>query len=171
VEFSIDCAADEESLEYEQVAQHSREMAPLGLKVLRVLSEEYSAAFSEDTVLTVISFTGPKDPWTTQEACDLAGALMTEQLAHHQDLSTLNEGILKGYLRPLFSKSKPKAVTASGRKAAFPEEDDTHRGLMDETKEVKPWKYVDHRATTVFQWVVSTATVSELDKRYVYNSY
>lgn len=96
---------------------------------------------------------------------------MAEQLAHHQDLSALNESILKSYLRPLFSKSRPKTVTASGRKAAFPEEDDPHRGLMDETKDVKPWKFADHRAVTVFQWVVSTATVSEPDKGYVTNSY
>lgn len=86
---------------------------------------------------------------------------MAEQL-RHQDWSVLSEDTLKAYLRPLFSKSRPKTVTASGRKAEFPEEDDPHRGLTDETREVKPWKYADHRAITVFHWVVLTATVSKL---------
>lgn len=124
---------------------------------------EYYARFGEDTVFTVISFTSLTDPWTTQETHDLAEALVAEQLVthHHQDgSSVLHEDILKGYLRPLFSKSRPKAVTESGRKAAFPEDDDSHRGLTDETKEVKPWKYADHRAITIFQWVASTAAVS-----------
>lgn len=37
---------------------------------------------------------------------------------------------------------------------------------MDETKEVKPWKYADHRAITVFQWVVSTATADLVSKQW-----
>lgn len=131
------------------------------MKALQELSVEYSASFSEGTLLTVIAFTNPTDPWATQEVCDLAEELVADQLLR-QDLSALHEDILKGYLRPLFSKSRPKAVTASGRKAEFPEEDDPHRGLTDETKEVKPWKYADHRAITVFEWVVSTATVGDL---------
>lgn len=151
-------AADEE---YEQVAQRSRAIAQLGLEVLQVLSEEFSAKFSEDTLCTVISFTERTDPWTTPEASDLASAVVAGQVLRCRDRAALNEDILKGYLRPLFSKARPKTVTASGRKAAFPEEDDPHRGLTDETKDVKAWKYADHRAITVFGWVVSTATVSE----------
>ncbi|ROW07998.1 hypothetical protein VPNG_06114 [Cytospora leucostoma] len=164
------CVADEsehvQDEEYEQVAQHSRAIAPLGLEVLQVLSEEFSAKFSEDTICTVLSFTDLTDPWTTQEAFDLANAVIAEQVLRYRDRAVLNEDILKGYLRPLFSKARPKTVTASGRKAAFPEEDDPHRGLTDETKDVKPWKYADHRAITVFEWVVSTATPDHMSKQW-----
>ncbi|KAK7715056.1 CCA tRNA nucleotidyltransferase, mitochondrial [Diaporthe eres] len=150
--------SDEDHPEYEQVAHRSREIAPYGLGILQVLGNDYSTKFSVDTLLTVISFTNPAvtDPWTTHEACDLARDLLSQQLLHHFNQSDLIETILKDYLRPAFSKSRSKAVTASGRKSEFPEEDDPHRGLADDTKEVKPWKYEDHRAITVFHWVVLT---------------
>lgn len=156
-----DQTADDDCPEYEQVAHRSREIAPYGLSVLQILVNDYSTKFSVDTLLTVISFTNPAvtDPWTTQEACDLARDLLSQQLLHHFNQSDLIETILKDYLRPAFSKSRPKAVTASGRKAEFPEEDDPHRGLADDTKEVKPWKYEDHRAIPVFHWVVLATDV------------
>ncbi|KAI3401371.1 hypothetical protein diail_11455 [Diaporthe ilicicola] len=140
--------------DYDQVAHRSREIAPCGLAILQILNNEHSAKFSLDTLLTIISFTNPvlTDPWSTQEACDLAQHILSQQLLHHSNQPALLETILKEYLRPLFSKSRPKAVTGSGRKAEFPEEDDPHRGLADDTKEVKPWKFVDHRAITVFHW-------------------
>jgi hypothetical protein len=123
----------------------------------------YPIDFGVDTLLTVISFTAPAvpDPWTTQEACLIARGLLSQQLLHKFNQSDLIETILREYLRPAFSKSRPKAVTASGRKAQFPEEDDgPHRGLADDTKDVKPWKYEDHRAIAVFHWVVVTTDVS-----------
>ena len=158
----VDPTTDEDYPEYEQVSLRSRETASYGLSILRILDNDYSTKFSLDTLLTVISFTNPAvtDPWTTQEACNLARDLLSRQLLHHVNQSDLIETILKDYLRPAFSKSRPKAVTASGRKAEFLEEDDPHRGLTDDTKEVKPWKYEDHRAITVFHWVVSTTGVS-----------
>lgn len=160
--------SDEDYPEYEQVAHRSREIAPYGLGILQVLDNDYSIKFSLDTLLTVISFTNPAvtDPWTTHEACDLARDLLSQQLVHHFNQSDLIGTILKDYLRPAFSKSRSKAVTASGRKAEFPEEDDPHRGLADDTKEVKPWKYEDHRAITVFHWVVLTTDSDLLSKQW-----
>lgn len=157
-----DRTTDDDSPEYEQVAHRSRKIAPYGLGILRVLDNDYSTKFSLDTLLTVISFTNSAvtDPWTTHEACHLARDLLSQQLLHHFNQSDLIDTILKDYLRPAFSKSRPKAVTASGRKAEFPEEDDPHRGLADDTKDVKPWKYEDHRAIAVFHWVVLTTDVS-----------
>lgn len=148
--------------EYEQVAHRSRDVAPLGLSVLRILDNEYSVNFDLDTILTIISFTAPAltDPWTTQETCEVARDLLSQQLLHNFNQSDLIETVLKEYLRPAFSKSRPKTVTASGRKAEFPEEDDPHRGLADDSGEVKPWKYEDHRAIAVFHWVVLTSDVS-----------
>lgn len=157
-----DQTADDDFPEYDQVAQRSREIAPYGLSILQTLSNDYSTKFSADTLLTVISFTNPAvtEPWTTEEACHLARDLLSQQLLHHFNQADLIETILKEYLRPAFSKSRPKAVTASGRKAEFLEEDDPYRGLADDTKEVKPWKHEDHRAIAVFHWVVLATDVS-----------
>ncbi|POS74135.1 hypothetical protein DHEL01_v207469 [Diaporthe helianthi] len=151
--------SDDDYPEYEQVAHRSRDLAPYGLAVLRILCNDYSINLDVDTLLTVISFTAPglTDPWTTQGACHVARELLSQQLLHRLDQSDLLESILKEYLRPAFAKSRPQAVTASGRKAEFPQDDDPHRGLADDTKEVKPWKYEDHRAIAVFHWVVLTA--------------
>lgn len=115
-----------------------------------------------DTILTIISFTAPAvtDPWTTQETREIARDLLSQQLLRKFNQSDLIETVLKEYLRPAFSKSRPKTVTASGRKAEYPEEDDPHRGLADDSGEVKPWKYEDHRAIAVFHWVVLTSDVS-----------
>lgn len=156
-----DQTADDDYPEYDQVAHRSREIAPYGLSVLQILGNGYSVKFSLGTLLTVISFTSPAvtDPWTTQGASELARDILSHQLLHHFNQSDLIDAILKEYLRPAFSKSRPKAVTASGRKAEFPEEDDPHRGLADDTKEVKPWKYEDHRAIAVFHWVVLSTDV------------
>lgn len=69
------------------------------------------------------------------------------------------DGILGRYLRPLFSKTKrPAAVTVSGRKAAYPHEDD-ESGLPDDSWVTKPWKFTDHRAIPVFAWAVDKSDV------------
>lgn len=133
---------------------------------------------SDAALLTVISFTDLSDPWTTPDAHELATSLLERQLSGRRSGSNSNsssssssnddlpqqeflvEYILKTYLRPLFSKSRPKTVTASGRKAEFPDEHDPHRGLSDETRDVKPWKYVDHRVITVFSWTVQNSDAS-----------
>lgn len=94
-------------------------------------------------------------PWTTWRL-----ALTAKELLPPVRDEVLIELCLKHYLRDLFSKSKPRAVTASGRKAEYPDEDDPHRALQDETSDSKPWKYRDHRAIAVFQYVVLRVAVS-----------
>lgn len=160
---------DDHDPDYEEFSRRVRVLAPYGVEILWILSGDNGAKLSEDTLLTTISFTDTSSgsdgvsgsyPWTTPGASRLAGETVEGQLAsHYEEDDLLVETILKRYLRPMFSKSRPKAVTASGRKAEFPDEDDPHRGLSDENKEVKPWKYADHRALAVFQWAVRVAKV------------
>lgn len=160
--------------DYDEVARRSRELAPYGLEILRILSDEFRVSFCENTLLTVISFadnywegncvapqTTKHFPWTTDEIRKIARLTLKWQLSQRLPLeNVLVNMVLIGYLRPLFSKSKSKAITASGRKAAFPDEDDPHRGLQDDTVEIKAWKFGDHRAIAVFQWTVQSAEVS-----------
>lgn len=161
--------------EYDEVLRRSLELAPCGLEVLRIFSDEFHTDFSDDALLTAITFSDawwlePSSevvtieraqepfPWTTRETSSVARRALELQLTKRLPLEDLLvETVLKGYLRPLFSSSGPKTVTASGRKAEFTNEDDAHADLRDESKEAKPWKYADHRATAVFQWTVETA--------------
>lgn len=80
----------------------------------------------------------------------------------------ITEDVLTGFLRPLFAKSRPTTVTASGRPAAFPEpppryaQGDGFGGGEDSIAAAKPWKYTRRYAVTVFEWTVKKADVSSL---------
>lgn len=154
---------------YDEIASRSREASTYGLELLHILDSDYSLKLDDAVLLTLISFAYPSEPWSTEETtCALATALLDRQLARNNndndnDISLedlLVEVVLKSYLRPLFSKSRPATVTPSGRKAAFQDEHDPHRGLSDETPAIKPWKYLDHRAIPVFHFAVRKAEAS-----------
>ncbi|KAF2968139.1 hypothetical protein GQX73_g5467 [Xylaria multiplex] len=71
----------------------------------------------------------------------------------------ITEDVLTDFLRPLFAKSRPTTVTASGRPAAFPEPASRYSqgdgfGGADEATITKPWKYTQRYAVTVFEWAV-----------------
>ena len=138
-------------------------MAPYGLSVLHALTKHGDAKLSDEALLTVVAFTHAGDPFGSNEGTAAMADDIIELQFCRPDLDFevfVVETILKGYLRPLFSKSKPASVTASGRKAEFPEEADVHRGLEQETPQAKPWKFSDLRAIPAFQWAVSVAFVS-----------
>lgn len=173
-------AVDAEPPSYEEMASLSRETGPYGLEILDMLTRDHppEALHNSNLLLTLISFTDPPtspESWTTPETRALATSILGRQLLssassaaaapsdhHHQqeDLVLLVVDIvLKTYLRPLFSKSRPATVTSSGRRAAFQGERDPLRGLGDETAAVKPWKYADHRAIPALHFAVRKAEV------------
>ena len=156
-------SADDEGTETDAIVAKSRILGPYGLSVLLALSQHGDARLSEESMITVLSFTSVKDPWTaTKETAALADDIVELQFCRpdYNFEVFVVDTILKGYLRPLFSKSKPASVTSSGRKAEFPEDSDAHRGLEQETAQSKPWKYADLRAIPVFHWAVTVAFVS-----------
>ncbi|KAI0910489.1 hypothetical protein F4823DRAFT_561838 [Ustulina deusta] len=74
----------------------------------------------------------------------------------------ITEDVLTAFLRPLFAKSRPTTVTASGRPAAFPEPPSRYAqgdgfGGGDDIAIAKPWKYTQRYAVTVFEWSVENA--------------
>ncbi|KAK8010275.1 hypothetical protein PG990_009240 [Apiospora arundinis] len=75
----------------------------------------------------------------------------------------ITDTLLTQHLRPLFSKSRPATVTASGRKAAFVEEPDT--AAMLEDRAAKAWKYTHVYAVTVFDWAVRAAAATTTTKQ------
>ena len=154
---------DEGVSETDAIVAKSRVLSPYGLSALLALSQHGDARLSEESMLTVLAFTVARDPWTaSKETAALADNIIELQFCRPDyDFEVfIVDTILKGYLRHLFSKSKPASVTSSGRKAEFPEEGDAHRGLEQETAQNKPWKYMDLRAVPVFHWAVTVAFVS-----------
>ncbi|GAP87353.2 putative tRNA nucleotidyltransferase protein [Rosellinia necatrix] len=78
----------------------------------------------------------------------------------------ITQEILTGFLRPLFAKSRPAAVTASGRAAAFPEPGPRYSqgdgfGGGEDVAATKPWKYAHRHAVTIFEWAVENAESTE----------
>lgn len=157
---------DQLDADSESVYAKSRPLAPYGLSVLEVLTEHGEAKLSDDVLLTVLAFTAPGESFRPEETIPGLAFDIVESQFGRQDIDLevfVVDTILKGYLRPLFSKSKPASVTASGRRAEFPEEGDAHRGLDEETAQTKPWKYADLRAVPAFQWAVTVASVRRHD--------
>ncbi|TGJ82572.1 hypothetical protein E0Z10_g6190 [Xylaria hypoxylon] len=83
----------------------------------------------------------------------------------------ITEDVLTGFLRPLFAKSRPTAVTVSGRPAAFPEPASRYSqgdgfGGADDIAITKPWKYTQRYAVTVFEWAVENADTDLLQEQW-----
>ncbi|KAI1466957.1 uncharacterized protein F4812DRAFT_71759 [Daldinia caldariorum] len=133
----------------------------LGLKALDALTKIPSKAIPfqlpRPVLLRIAAFTNPTDPWTTAESSALSQTLLSAHLDGSQARPFIVDDVLAGFLRPLFSKSRPAAITASGRKAEYVEEASRYDGAARESSETKPWKYAHRYAVTVFEWAVRHA--------------
>ncbi|RWA13045.1 hypothetical protein EKO27_g2072 [Xylaria grammica] len=99
-------------------------------------------------------------PRSTRDAG--AGSRPSEKTPKTEQARFITEDVLTGFLRPLFAKSRPSTVTASGRPAAFPEPPSRYSqgdgfGGADDVTVTKPWKYTQRYAVTVFEWAVEIA--------------
>ncbi|KAI1452543.1 hypothetical protein F4805DRAFT_470786 [Annulohypoxylon moriforme] len=146
---------DEDTTNYIQLRRKG-EVGLLAIEQLIKVPLEAPLQLRASVLLRLAAFTNVADPWATAESSALARKLLEAQLQildESQTKSLIVEDILTTFLRPLFSKSRSAAVTASGRKAEFvePSRYDT---VDRETPETKPWKYAHRYAITVFSWAV-----------------
>ncbi|KAH8912820.1 hypothetical protein BR93DRAFT_922790 [Coniochaeta sp. PMI_546] len=153
-------ATDEDP--YDQVVNRCLATIELGLYALTQLwnraSKSRDDILDTDGLVTLIALSDTSESWTTPTTASLASHLLEQQLATLDITTFLVESILKGYLQTLFSKSRPAGVTASGRKAEFPDDDlDRKQGLPDDSRQTKPWKYEDLRSIPVLAWAISQA--------------
>lgn len=118
------------------------------------------AADKPDIIIALASFTSENDPWTTSTS----NAKATEVLKSYTNVRegafwSVIEQILKERIKPLFTKTRNPAITATGRKnfhpAPLPRFDTS---VLD--PETKPWKIHDVYATTVFAWIIAQYHVS-----------
>ncbi|OAA68345.1 hypothetical protein SPI_00540 [Niveomyces insectorum RCEF 264] len=109
---------------------------------------------------TVIALADNAGPLRTAAATAAAAAeLVATTFAKSGEslqLAWIADFVLGRYLRPLFARSRPATVTASGRRAAYAGNNSSNqRDVADrETRATKPWKYDDLRAVSVFAWAV-----------------
>ncbi|KAL8399587.1 hypothetical protein RB594_000110 [Gaeumannomyces avenae] len=134
----------------------SSAIQPLAEPALRIFSL-LAPSLSPDAVATAIAHTDPSLPWTTPEAARQAADVARAAAERRGKTALIADDVLRDYLRPLFSKSRPAAVTASGRRAEFAEEPGAHGSLALETRAAKPWKHTDLRAVPVFAWALHEA--------------
>ncbi|KAK8052530.1 hypothetical protein PG993_003915 [Apiospora rasikravindrae] len=139
----------------------------LGLNILHTLTIRHPFTLSPSALLSVVAYTNPQDPWTSDASADLAHSLLQSHFSQEETPARTEKKLSRGgfitdtlltqHLRPLFSKSRPATVTASGRKAAFVED---RPSTVLEDKAAKAWKYSHVYAVTVFEWAVTTAATT-----------
>ena len=130
-------------------------------------------SFDDETYLTLIAFADDKNHHNNDNNNNNSYSSLVKPILerHHPWLVSdggkfIVERVLQGYLRPLFSRSKPASITSSGRKAEYRSDDDAkansrgQTGLAEDDAETKPWKFGDLRAVPVVNWVVGNADVS-----------
>ncbi|GAB1319043.1 hypothetical protein MFIFM68171_09253 [Madurella fahalii] len=140
--------------------EYCREGSTLGLQIFdAVMNQAGQPALDDDILLTLLAFTDETQEWSTADTAKTASALISQYFDTGSATKEhfITERALQHYLRPLFSKSKPSSVTASGRKAEYADTNARGHGIPDDSAQTKPWKYTDLRAIPVVAWAVNEA--------------
>jgi hypothetical protein len=146
---------DSETARIHEAAVISQQLGLDGLRCLQTLLEflsPLSRASCHNVFLSAVSFTSSRDPWTTTSSPSIATDILREN-AHEV------EG--PNFIRPLFSKSKPAAITAAGRKAmpsSAPPRNYNISESLDPAR--KPWKYTSPFSIAVLEWAVTNSSVN-----------
>ncbi|XXG95050.1 hypothetical protein Hte_001310 [Hypoxylon texense] len=158
---------DDDTTDYAAL-QRKADLGLVALDHLTKLLPGGPSQLSASTHLRLTAFTDPADAWTSPASARLSRTLLQPLDAperREQRTRLVAEDILTGFLRPLFSKSRPAAVTASGRKAEFVEPS-RYDSAASDSPETKPWKYARRYAVAVFAWAVFHADSELLQKHW-----
>ncbi|KAL2263302.1 hypothetical protein VTK26DRAFT_7422 [Humicola hyalothermophila] len=144
-----------------QRINHCRAVSNIGLRTVEELTKmNGSVRLDDEVLLTLLAFTDDPQDWAAPEAAAIATALLAQQFSTSGPSREqfITETILPSYLRPLFSRSKPSSITASGRKAEYADSSASRgESIPDDSAQTKPWKYTDLRAVPVVAWAVGQA--------------
>lgn len=113
-----------------------------------------------DILLSVISFSSLRDPWTSTSSHSIAARILEQYTHEVKNSELIINFLIQEIIRPLFSKSKPTAISSAGRKAmppSVPLRGSNMSDALDPAK--KPWKYTAPFSIVVFEWAVATASV------------
>ncbi|KAL8833788.1 MAG: hypothetical protein Q9170_004081 [Blastenia crenularia] len=112
---------------------------------------------STDLVACLASSTNLQDPWTSQEAYDLARSMLSTHLENirkkPKGFDALVKDLLLNQIKPLFVKSKNPMLTGQARKAISPLPGPNVPSDFDSSN--KPWKFQSPHIVTIFHWILS----------------
>ncbi|KAK3306936.1 uncharacterized protein B0T15DRAFT_484174 [Chaetomium strumarium] len=145
----------------DKLSQHCMSTYTLGISALEaLLTWNYSVPLGDEVLLTLLFYADEKHQWVSPDARTRADSLLEQHFnaAGPTKEQFITETVLQRYLRPLFSRSKPASITASGRKTEYTDSAATRaESIPDDTALTKPWKYTDHRAIPALAWAVREA--------------
>ncbi|EEA29057.1 hypothetical protein TMatcc_002578 [Talaromyces marneffei ATCC 18224] len=119
----------------------------------------------DEIFLTLLSFTSPHDPWTTDTSLQDAVTVLQSYMEPERQLKcwAILERVCESKIRPIFAKTKNPSITASGRKNLHPlPQPRFDESLFD--PEAKPWKHKDVYTTTVLEWILAQYTSSDINR-------
>lgn len=130
----------------------TRWIAPSPSKI--VLSDEES-----EIMFSVIAFSDVRDPWTTTASAELAQNILLEYASRVESHEFIINQVLQKFIRSLFSKSKPSAITSTGRKAMPTSAPPKKHDFKESDRSAHPWKYDRVYSITIFGWAVNKVSV------------
>ncbi|KAK6075974.1 poly polymerase protein [Seiridium cupressi] len=140
----------------------------VGLRILKVLCELHKLVLDSKALLAITAYSSTQDSWTLSTSAATAQSILEKQFSTKEEKANfIISEVLTAFLRPLFSKSQPATVTASGRKAEFVENVRFAGSFNDPSdSELKPWKYAHVYAISIFEWAVLQADQELLSKHW-----
>ncbi|KAG0651535.1 tRNA nucleotidyltransferase [Hyphodiscus hymeniophilus] len=144
----------------DRVILFARQKGVTGLCALQTLLDIQTLPQNIDPriLLALTAFTSSRDPWTTTVSESTATAILSKLLSHVRSKSFIVDHVLHTFIRPLFSKSKLEAVTASGRKAMPSSAPPPRFDVKSADERAKPWMFDVPYAITVFEWAVANSS-------------
>ena len=144
---------------------NARQRGTLGLQSIYKLlqlpdTQQKCVPTSSEFLISILAFTSAGDVWSTPTSLATAQQLLTLPSIQNslQAPDFVSVDILQGFIRPLFSASKPRTVTSAGRKA-MPSSAPLKRHDFSEERASKPWLYETVYAVTVLEWAVREISV------------
>lgn len=136
--------------------------------MLKRLCDKIKISVDAEGLLAVAAYTNAQDPWTSPASAAIAKSILDGQLTEPDAKANfIASNVLSQFLRPLFSKSRPATVTASGRKAEFVENVRFGGAFNGPSEpELKPWKHGQQYAISIFEWAVTNSDPDILSKHW-----
>ncbi|KAL8850638.1 MAG: hypothetical protein Q9221_004424 [Calogaya cf. arnoldii] len=146
-------------------------MKVIGLRILSHLQDHQGSKSDSSAALVacLATFTNLEDPWTKEDAYELAQSMLSKRLkrvkaAAPNQFDSLIRKLLLDHVKPLFLKSKPSVLTDQGRKAIAPLPGTA--APSDFESGSKPWKFQSPHIITIFQWTLGQLDAALVEKHW-----
>jgi hypothetical protein len=153
---------DSKPPDLERAIRTTQRVGILGLQCLQFLNtanEPAQITLDPQMLISVIAFSSPRDSWTTATSLSIATSIISSFTAQISSTEFIIKFLIQGVIRPVFSKSKPTAVTSTGRKAMSSSTPRNFDPVADLDPANKPWKYACPYSITVFERAICSSSV------------